>query len=202
VGDSEKPNRLLLARHGEVTTVGQLYGQLDVPLSDRGREQSVALRERLRAYRLDAVYASDLERTRWAADLIAHERGLVVHERAALRERMFGDWQGKTWEEIQEMSPVEYEAYRRDFLTAVVPGGGETYVNVRDRVMPVVHEMVGEGEGRHVLLIGHAGVLRVILAEALGMPLRNIFRIELDYTNLSIIDFHPNGRQVVKVING
>ena len=202
VGDSEHPSRLFLARHGEVATVGVLYGQMDVPLSERGRTQSLALAERLRPYRLDAIYASDLERARWGAEQIAADRGLIVQIRPALRERMFGAWQGKTWAEIQALSPEHYEAYRRDFLTATIPGGGETYVDVRDRVMPVVEEMTGGGDGRHALLIAHAGVLRVILAETLGMPLRHIFRIELDYMNLSIIDAHPNGRRVVKMING
>lgn len=202
VGDSENPNRLYLVRHGEVASVGRLYGQIDVALSERGREQSRALIGRLRSYTIDAVYSSDLQRALWAAELIAADRGLTVNVRRELRERMFGAWQGKTWEEIRAMSPDLLERYRRDFLSVVPPGGGETYEDVRKRVLPVVREMVGDGEGRHVLAVCHAGVIRVILAEALGMPLANIFRIILDPASLSIIEYHPNGRQVVRLING
>jgi len=202
VGNSENPNRLLLIRHGEVTMVGRPYGQLDVPLSEEGREQSRTLVERLRPYRIDAVYSSDLARARWAAELIAADRGLRVEVRRELRERRFGDWQGKTWDEIKAAWPDLFERYRNDFLSVAAPGGGETYLQVRDRVMPLVGEMVGDGEGRQVAAVAHAGLMRVILAEALGMPLANLFRIWLDPASLSIVEYHPNGRQVVRLING
>jgi broad specificity phosphatase PhoE len=186
-----------------VETTGSLYGQIDVPLSERGRAQSRELVQRLRPYRIDAVYASDLERSRWAAELIAADRGLGVEVRPTLRERMFGDWQGKSWDEIGAMSPDLLERYKRDFLSVRPPGGGETYRDVRDRVMPLIGEIVETAEeGHHFAIVAHAGVNRVILAEALGMPLANMFRIYLDPISLNIVDFHPNGRQVVRLVNG
>lgn len=202
IGDSETPNRLLLVRHGEVTTVGQLYGQLDVPLSERGLEQSRGLVDRLREYKIDAVICSDLQRVRYPAELVAGDRGLEVDVRLELRERMFGEWQGLTWDEIAQDSPEAFQQYMDDFLTAKIPGDGESYFQVRDRVMPVIQESMNGGEGRTVLMIGHAGVIRVILAEALEMSLRNIFRVTLDYVGLSIVEYHPNGRQTVRLING
>ena len=202
VGDSETPNRLLLVRHGEVEMAGRLYGQMDVALSERGREQSRALVERLRPHRIDAVYSSDLERARWAAGLIAEDRGLTVQVRPGLRERFFGAWQGKTWEEIRATSPEPFERYMRDFTSIVPPGDGETYDKVRARVLPIVREMVGQGDGRQVVAIVHAGVIRVILAEALGMPLQNLFHIYIDPGGVSVIEYHPNGRQVVRLVNG
>jgi len=202
VGDSPNPNRLFLVRHGEVEMVGRLYGQMDVALSERGRRQSLELVERLRPYPLDAVYSSDLGRALFAAELVAADRGLEVRVRPALRERFFGDWQGKTWDEIEAISPELFQSYKRDFLSVHPPGGGETYREVRERVLPVVEEMVGAGEGRNVLAVAHAGVIRVILAEALGMPLRNLFRIALDPVGLSLVEYHPNGRKVVRLVNG
>src|SRR5215469_2797121 len=94
--------RLILVRHGEtvLNASGRFSGQLDTPLSARGRRQVALVGQCLAATALDAVVASDLRRARATAHAIAARHGLSVDIDPHLRERSFGTWEGLTFAEV------------------------------------------------------------------------------------------------------
>lgn len=126
--------RIYLVRHG-ITIVGgedRFAGEIDVPLSDAGREQARALGARLAAEPLDAAYASPLGRALETARLVAAPHGREVVPLAELREISHGHWEGKTRAEVERLDPLEYSRWESDPFS-FAPAGGETGLAVTAR---------------------------------------------------------------------
>jgi alpha-ribazole phosphatase len=83
-----------------------------------------------------------------------------------------------------------------------LPPGGESLMGVSGRVIPALWKVIEENRGGEILLVGHGGVNRVILADAMKLDLHYIFRIDQDFGCLNIIDYYEDGVSVVKLLNG
>jgi alpha-ribazole phosphatase len=195
--------RIYLIRHGEVATAGKprYNGHADVGLSAHGREQYQAMATRLAAAPLTAVYSSDLSRCVWGAELIAAGHGLNPVQHRELRELHIGDWEGLTWDEIKTRWPVEWAARLADVVNYRVPGG-ECTQDLHNRAVPTLREIIARHPGEEVLIVGHGGMNRVLLLDAMGAPLSSLFRIEQTYACLNIIDYFADGNPVVTLLNG
>src|SRR5262245_49254488 len=117
--------RLILVRHGEtvLNAAGRFSGQLDTPLSARGRRQVALVGQWLAARGLDALVASDLLRAHATAHAIAVHHGLPVALDPNLRERSFGAWEGATFAEVGARNEQLAEQWKADPLTTMPPGG-------------------------------------------------------------------------------
>jgi alpha-ribazole phosphatase/probable phosphoglycerate mutase len=195
--------RIYLVRHGQVEGFEEkrYNGQADVRLTPEGEAQFGLLQMRLRKKAIDAVYSSDLSRCLEGARLLARTFGLEPAAKPALRELHIGDWEGRTWKELQAIYPEEWQARLDDIVHYRVPGG-ETLLEMAERVRSAVGEIVAAHPGEDVLVVGHGGVNRTILLGAIGAPLDRLFHIEQDFGCLNIIDYYPDGIAVVKLLNG
>ncbi len=195
--------RIHLIRHGQVEGFDQprYNGQADVALTDIGVEQYHILRERLADSPISACYASDLGRCVAGAGIICQKFGIDPVFRPELRELNIGIWEGMTWHEIKERWPTEWRARLNDLVNFRVPQG-ENLLDVEARVMPVITEILGRHAGREVLVVGHGGVNRIVLLNAIGAPLAGMFNIEQNYGCYNIIDYYADGRATVKLLNG
>lgn len=195
--------RLYLIRHGEVQGHQQqrYNGQADVPLTPLGEAQFGLLKARLDKKPLAAVYTSDLQRCRFGADLIGADRGLSPVARSELRELNIGHWEGLTWDDIRQRYPDEWRARLLDILHYQVPGG-ESLLQLSERLLPVIREIVARHLGEEVMLVAHGGVNRVILLDAIGAPFDRLFSLEQDFGCLNIIDYYADGPAVVRLLNG
>src|SRR5262245_38220710 len=119
------PTQILLIRHGETewNRDERIQGQKDIPLSPIGEKQARLLGLRLKKVLCQAVYSSDLSRTRRTAEIALEGRSLPIVFTPALRERDFGRWEGLTWDQIQREFPAQAEQSRRDGVSHEVPGG-------------------------------------------------------------------------------
>ena len=207
---------IYLIRHGEVedSKPRRYNGHIDVPLSANGIEQirklssflsaevqkcnSTVGAECLRPAVLKAVYCSGLSRAKKTAEIIAEPFGLEPVVIDGLKERSFGEWEGMSFDEVNEKWPDAFKAWARDPLK-FSPIGGESTLETRDRVVPAFNKIVDDHKGEEIAVISHGGVIRVILCDMLGIPLENIFRIEQDFGALNVIEIwdYP----VVKQIN-
>jgi len=146
--------RILLVRHGQSVwnADGRWQGQADPPLSELGEEQAVAAAKAVGI--VDAIYASDLERARHTAELVAAQLGADVVVAPNLRERGAGDWEGRTRAEIDEGWPGFLESGRR-------PDGYEPDDSVLERAFTALEAIAGAHDG-DVLVVTHGGVVRVV----------------------------------------
>jgi len=197
---------LYLIRHGatEGSEEKRYKGSIDVPLSEKGIEQIRMTTEFIRATlgdsALSAVYSSPLSRAFRSAGIMAAPFGLQPMVVSDLRERHFGIWEGMTLNEISEKYPDEFKAWACNPLEHS-PLGGESTLQVRDRIMPAYEEIVLRHPDESIAIAGHGGVNRIVLCHVLGIPLEHIFRIEQDNAAVNIIKFYDK-YPVVKLLNG
>ena len=195
--------RIYLVRHGQV--VGheekRYNGQGDVPLTPQGEAQFGMLQLRLSGKPIAAVYCSDLQRCLNGARVLAQPFGLEPAALVDLRELHIGDWEGLAWQELQSRYPKEWQARLDDIVHYRVPGG-ENLVDLAARVRPVIREIVARHVGEEVVVVAHGGVNRVILLDAIGAPLGQLFHLEQNFGCLNTIDYFADGNTVVRLLNG
>ncbi|OBG37100.1 glucosyl-3-phosphoglycerate phosphatase [Mycolicibacter heraklionensis] len=173
--------RLILLRHGqtEFNAGSRMQGQLDTVLSDLGRAQAEAAAEVLRKRHPLLIVSSDLWRAYDTATVLAEHNGLQVRVDTRLRETHLGDWQGLTHEEVDAAAPGARLAWRDDARWA--PHGGESRIDVAERSVPLVRELVAAepdwGRADHadqpVVLVAHGGLIAALTAALLRLPVEN-----------------------------
>jgi alpha-ribazole phosphatase len=193
--------RLYLVRHGELVTSQQwLYvGHMDVELNDTGRSQISRLAQRLSRETIDVLLASNLSRTMQSAEIIGNVIGLKPQPDPAFREVSLGQWEGLSRDQIIERYPEDFEQRSRDIVNYRI-AGGESFADLRDRVIPRLKEVLKEHQGKNLLLVAHGGANRIILCHALGLDLTMMTHIDQAYGCLNIIDFF-DGMPVVRLMN-
>ncbi|MDY7038137.1 MAG: histidine phosphatase family protein [Thermodesulfobacteriota bacterium] len=196
-------NRVYMARHGQVAGYDKVpvYGHTDVEITDVGIIQMEHLAERLRLTDIKAIYSSDLQRTVEGARSISRHHNAPLYAMPELREMYFGDWEGLNLTEIRERFPDELDKREADLVNYRIPGDGESIGSLSKRVMACLQKVLEDQKGKDILLVGHGGVNRVILCNALGLDLNRMFTIQQDYGCLNIIDYYRDST-LVRLING
>ena len=197
--EAEK-TRLYLARHGEVVNHGVYNGQTDVDITPLGVKQMERLRELLKEKELRAVYCSDLIRTRKGADIIAQPHGLAPQAFPEFREFDFGRWQGLTYSQVQEKYPADIPNWLNNLETFRIPEG-ESLPDMHRRAIPLLHGLLEKHRGEEMAVVCHGALNRLILADALNLPLVHLLRIEQGYGCLNIVEYSSSWT-VVKLMNG
>ncbi len=183
-----EPKTIYLIRHGKIGLKDgerRYIGQMDIPLTEEGREQAKALALKFRQLKIEAIYCSDLSRSKDTAWEIAKEQGLVPRERKDLREISLGKWEGLKFAEVAQRYPREFKQRGAD-IAYFRPPGGESFADCSQRAVAAFYDIL-DNEYKNILIVGHAGVNRLIISHVLGLPLNNLFRIGQDYGCLNII---------------
>lgn len=199
----ERASRLYLIRHGQVQGYERIpvYGHTDVELSEVGIMQMEHLADRLRLAEIHEIYSSDLKRSLVGARIIARHHDVPIYSKSELREVYFGRWEGLDLKEIRERYPKELEKRERDLVKYKPPGDGESISRLAKRVMACFGSILDGSRGKHILILGHGAVNRVILCKALGLSFGKMFHLQQDYGCLNVVDYYPN-RTLVRLING
>ena len=169
----QEPTRIIAIRHGETAwnVDTRIQGHLDIPLSANGRWQAERLAEALRDEKITAVYASDLTRAWETAQYVGHIHGLQLTKEVGLRERDFGDFEGKTFAEIEVLLPEQSLRWRkRD--PEFYPAGGESLVAMRTRVLEAAERLAAQHPGEQIALVGHGGVMDVLYRAATRLDIQ------------------------------
>ena len=176
--------RLLLVRHGQTSwnAAGRYQGQSDPPLSPEGEAEAAALAGTLRDERLGAVLASPLRRAAATAAILARALGLpppLTDQR--LIELGYGAWEGLTQAEVKARWPALLRSWKRAPETVRFPDG-EDLATVRARLDALLAARpwaaAGVACGGAVLLVTHAGPIRLLRLAAEARPLAEFRRIE------------------------
>ncbi len=173
-----------LLRHGEVKG-GRCYrGQQDDPLTEQGWQQMHGITARSPGWQ--QVISSPLQRCARFATQMASHHALPLQTDVAFQEIAFGQWEGKTAEQLLQTDAERIQQYWNDPLQ-VTPPGGESLPDFQQRVLRGWQQLLQQHQGKHVLLLTHAGVIRIIVAHVLGMPLDRLFNLQVELASASRI---------------
>ena len=192
---------IIFIRHGETdwNRENRFQGGTDIDLNARGHEQARLAAARLSGLPVAAVYCSDLSRARQTAEPIARVLGLSLSVEPALRERSYGVFEGRTHEEIVRDHPQDYERWRQRDAAYAMPGGGESLLALRTRVLAQMEQLARRHVGQMVAAVTHGGVLDAIYrivtdtpgeaARTFGIPNAALNRVSFDGERFVLIDW-------------
>ncbi|MFO7815443.1 MAG: alpha-ribazole phosphatase [Halanaerobiales bacterium] len=195
------PTNLVLVRHGETewNKSSRYQGVADVELNKKGKSQAKKLYNFLKDEEFDTIYSSTLKRAYRTVKDIAEYQNKDVTTIANLMEINFGDWEGLTFSEIEEQYPNLAKKWAKD-PTCCKPPEGEHIREVEERVGETIDRIIDENDGNKILIATHGGIVRIIFAYLLELPLGRIFSIEVDNVSISRIKFYEH-YPVVKLLN-
>jgi broad specificity phosphatase PhoE len=182
---------LYLLRHGatrlNLEKPYRLQGsEVDEPLAPIGFDQAAAARDLLRPVPLRAIYSSPMARAMQTAQVVAEPHALTVMPVAVLREGSVGRWENRTWEEIQVTEPEAYQQFVND-PGKVGYAGGENFEQVLQRVKPVFLELLQKHQGQSIAIVGHQIVNRTIVADLMGLPMKEARRVKFTNGGVTVI---------------
>ena len=161
-----------LIRHGEPEGGQMFRGSKDDPLSDTGWRQMIAAIAK--GDQWDAIVSSPMQRCQHFAQQLADEHRIPLHIEKDLREIGFGEWEGLTAGQIQERYGDHLNRFWQDPI-AFRPPGGEAVTDFYQRTIDGFDRWQQTLAGKRVLVVCHGGVIRMVLANVLGIPLERSF---------------------------
>ena len=200
----EHRRRIYLMRHGEVDYFdpqGRAFRPEGVSLNAEGRRQAEAAARALADVPLDRAVSSGLPRSTETAALVLASRSLPIESRPDLREIETGrlrEWAAATEQEVERLF--------RSALTANVAEttrflAGETFGSLRDRVVPCLQTLLAERGWRHLLIVAHGVVNRVLLSWVLHGGLAGLGALEQEAGCINLLDVDETGRCLVRTVN-
>ena len=193
------PTLILLVRHGQTPTTGKLLpGRAPgLHLADSGVEQAKRAAERITALpRVDAIYASPLERARETAAPIAAARGLKVKIDKGLLECDFGDWTGAELKALMKLP--EWQTVQRAPSQFTFPSG-ESFTSMQARIVDALGRIRAAHPGGVVVCVSHADPIKAAIAQAMGTHIDMFQRIVISTCSISAIAYHGGGPVVLTV---
>jgi alpha-ribazole phosphatase len=209
--------RFWLIRHGKPAgeARGRCYGSLDIGLSERGRAQMARVGKHLKDEPIAAIYSSPRRRALESARILEERFSTSVmnraqrHERSAsliacptnpdLREIDFGDFEGLSYDDIAARYPELYRQWMETPTEVRFPKG-ENFREMRGRVLETFDSIEREWRGQTVAIVSHGGVNRILIAWALQIPDKYLFRVAQDYAAVNLL-MMEDGVPSVKLVN-
>lgn len=187
-------------RHGESAwnCIGRYQGRIDVELSPLGRDQVVLVGQRLARLQLSAIYASPLRRAMDTARAIAAFHNLEIMPEEEITEIDHGVWSGLLRDEIAEKFADDLETWINK-PTQLQVAGAETLHQVAERALRSIDSIVEKHPGQRIVVVSHDLVIKVIMAQAMGMDLDRVWFIKLDNASVSELEYGERGVRLVSL---
>lgn len=197
---SPETTTLLLVRHGQTPTTGQLLpGRTPgLHLSDTGREQAARVAQRLTELPVTALYSSPLERTRETAQATADATGLPVIEDHGLLELEVGDWTGQKLSDLSRTP--EWRSVQHEPASFTFPSG-ESFQDMLDRMIDALARIRTAHPGGTVVCFSHADPIRAVVAHEMGTPLNKFQRLSVGPCSVSAVAYPGGHDPVVLTVN-
>lgn len=195
------PTQLYFIRHGEVEEkYHKVFGgsRIDMALSPLGQKQGEAVANWLKDTKIDKIYASPMLRVQQTLAPSAKQQGMEPELMDGLREIDFGDWTGHRWDEVQSKFGVS--AF--DWLEIMENDGianGESVHGFTARVRECLLRILHAHPHQKVAVFCHGGIIRVMIALLLGMPLTRMAHFNIEYGSISVVELLPERKHAVEI---
>ena len=175
--------KITLVRHSEVIKAYQCKynGHIDIPLSLKGKNDAKELAKKLKDIEFDRVYCSDLLRAKETLDELGLDLEPIYTDR--LREKSWGEHEGKSFEEI-EIDGIKYKNFEQ-WISAL---DGENMQEYIDRVREYFYETIFKQDAQNILIITHSGLIKTLLSITKNISLEEAFAINLPYSSFITLD--------------
>lgn len=171
---------IYLIRHTSVNVDPHLcYGHLDVPVADSFEDEAAKIKKILNPDEDMKFLSSPSTRCTQLADYLSHGK-FDIDER--FRELYFGEWEGKSWNQIDKLPEFKYWA---DNFVHRTPPNGESYKSLQDRAKCAFFEWIDSSINSRIGIITHGGIIRAILATLQKLPLESSFSMQIDFHSIS-----------------
>ncbi len=192
--------RLFLVRHGQSVWNDEkrIQGQQDIPLGDEGRKQAIALGGRLKGRQFQACFSSPLKRATETAELILKASGnsIPIITLPELMERNFGDWEGKSIDDLQLLFPNDFSQWLAAHQIPAPPNG-ESMDELMKRVERGLDQILAVKEG-NVLVVGHSGSIKAAICIFFRLPLSSFVRMRIDNASLTILEIEDGRIRLIQ----
>lgn len=185
--------KLTLIRHTSLQILpGICYGQSDIDIAASFIGEAAKTKDKIANISFDAVYTSPLQRCVKLANAL-NFTNIIKDNR--LKELNFGDWEMQAWDVI----PRDYfDVWAQDYAN-LAPPNGETFSQMQQRNIAFLTDMIQLAPHANICVITHGGVIRSLLAHVLNMPLKGLFRFNIDYGSVTQIEIYENATAVPKI---
>ena len=187
--------KIYFLRHGETTSsqTGGYCGALDIDLTPEGVRMAESFAAAYKSLPWKAVFASPLRRTVATAKPVCNALGIEMQLRDGLKEIAYGQWEGKTPEEVNREFHDEYVRWLAD-PGWNSPTGGEKGIDIARRSGAVLEEIEQTYSSGNVLVVSHKATIRIMLCSLLGIDVgRYRDRISMPVASVSIVEFTERG---------
>ena len=193
-----EPTRIIAIRHGETAwnVSTRIQGHLDIGLNETGRWQAHRVALALAGEPIAALYSSDLLRAWDTALSIANATGLPVQTVEGLRERGFGVFEGKTFQEVEAQWPEQALRWRKR-EPAFEPGGGESLLRFRERITLATQGLAAQHPGEQIVMVAHGGVMDVLYRAATRQEIQAPRTWDLGNATINRLLWTPEGLSLV-----
>ena len=191
--------RIIAIRHGETAwnVNTRIQGQLDVGLNATGRWQAERVGQALADEPIAAIYSSDLLRAWDTALSISQASGISLQTHEGLRERGFGLFEGKTFDEIALKWPEAAVRWRKRDPGYAPEGGGESLLAFRTRIEEVVNALAAPHAGTQIVLVAHGGVMDMLYRAATRQEIQSPRTWALGNAAINRLLWTPQGLSLV-----
>ena len=196
------PTKLIMIRHGysKSNKAFRFTGHLNIGLDERGDAQAEKLGEYFKNHKIDNLYSSDLIRAYDTAKPISKATGLPIIADKRLREINGGEWEGKSFDELEKEYPDEYSVWINDIGRAVCPCG-ESMKELSNRILNTVKELCGENDSHTICIVTHGVAIRAVCTVAENLPFENMTEVPyVDNASISTFEY-DNGKITKETIN-
>ena len=189
-------------RHGETVwnKSGRYQGSTDVSLSDLGYKQAALTKERLKDIHLDSVISSPLDRAVKTAEGIAESHNLELEKNDLLQELHFGDWEGLTFEEIENKWSGMIDKMYRHPDNLRLPNG-ETFSDMQKRTMTAMKDIISRGDDKTYAVVSHGAAIRSIICGFLDIPLEKSWNFSVHNASITCMTHYIGDRTILTFHN-
>jgi len=160
--------QIYLVRHGltDWNEKGLLQGQSNIPLNKDGEKQAIeAAKKHFKKIKFAAIFSSDLVRAKRTAEIIALEKKMAVETSTLLRERDFGPFEGRHFNEVMKELRLDIQSFRVLTDKEAESLGIESDAKLMERFLRFLREVAVAYQGKKILVVTHGSVMRVFLTK-------------------------------------
>lgn len=193
--------RFILVRHGqsEGNLSRSFLGHTDLELTELGHKQAEMTGELLKNERIDVIYSSDLKRAWSTAEHIASKKELSIIADASLREIFAGEWENRTFKDIDVEFTEDYRVWKEDTGNAR-PTGGESVKELSERIIGELLRISEMYDGEVVCITTHATPIKVACTKAMGLPVERANEVDwVSNASVTVIDVEDGKFSLLKL---